>query len=156
MYTHVLVGTDGSISSVRAVGTAARLAQAHHAKLTIAHSFGEQLRAIDDGAKAAKSDRRSTPRAAAERLVNAAADHAQDVAAGVLEIDTRAEAGTQVAVLSALIDELSPDAVIVGNGNVRRALSRTGHGHQLIRRAESMVIVDTSSAARATTRRALA
>jgi nucleotide-binding universal stress UspA family protein len=133
VYDHVLVGTDGSMSSVRAVGTAARLARAHDARLTIANSF-----AVRSGGAAARS------------LVDAAAQHAQAVASGDLAIDTRTEPGTTVSVLRALIAELRPDAVVVGNANVRRALGRSGRGDRRLRRTDrSIVIVDTSDAGRA-------
>jgi hypothetical protein len=153
MYDHVLVGTDGSISAVRAIGTAARLAQAHHARLTIAHAFADRPAVPGTEATAAteatETGLRHTPRAVAESLVSASADHAQTVASGDLEIDTRAEPGTAVGVLRALIDELSPDAVVVSNADVRRALGRRGVGNPRTRRTgHRVVIVDSSRAAR--------
>jgi nucleotide-binding universal stress UspA family protein len=139
VYDHVLVGTDGSISSVRAVRAAARLAEAHQARLTIVHPY------------------LSRPRAPAARsLVAAAADHARAIVGGELPVDTRAEVGMPVTVLCSLIEELRPDVVVVGNADVRRALGRADIASVVAcPSGRDIVIVDTSRGRRAPRRVAL-
>lgn len=91
---------------------------------------------------------RFTVGGAAEALVLAAADRAQSVAGADLRIDTRAEPGHPVPVLLALVRELEPDAVVVGNADVHRARVRPSIGHALSRKAiGDVVIVDTVNAA---------
>ena len=129
MYDLVLVGTDGTITASRAVESAARLAHAHNARLTIAHAFSPRA---EPGLERSVRDELpwlGTPGTAAEALVLSAADLAQEATCGALDVDVRAEPGTPRAVLCSLIDELGPDAVVIGNADARRSLTRRGLGH---------------------------
>jgi nucleotide-binding universal stress UspA family protein len=151
MYNHVLVGTDGSVTASRAVESAARLAHAHQARLTIAHAFtakghvGPDPMGLPDEIGWLR-----TPGGSADALVSSAVDLAQEATCGALEIEGRAELGTPRAVLRSLIDELAPDAVVVGNADARRSITRRGLGSALARRATTdVIIVDTSDASSA-------
>jgi nucleotide-binding universal stress UspA family protein len=155
VYDHILVGTDGSISSVRAVRAAARLAQVHQARLTIAHPYASRPAVLADKLSPAEQVcSLKAPGVAARSLVNAAADHARAIAGGDVEIDARAEAGTPVTVLCSLIEELRPDVVVVGNADVRRALGRADIESVVVcPSGRDIVIVDTSRAPRRMTLR---
>lgn len=146
MYDHVLVGTDGSITASRAVESAARLAHAHQAHLTIAHAFGPKGDLdIDPSLIPDELAWLRSPGTAAEVLVNAAVDLAQAVACGALSVDARAEVGSPLSVMRSLMRELQPDAVVVGNADARRSIARRGLGAALARRTHAdIVIVDTS------------
>jgi nucleotide-binding universal stress UspA family protein len=153
MYSHVLVGTDGTVTASRAVASAARLAQAHQARLTIAHAFRARIDLRLDPSVPDELVWRYTPGAAAEALVRSAADLAQEAACGALDVDVRAEPGSPRSVLRSLISELEPDAVVVGNADARRSITRRGLGTSLARRTTTdVIIVDTSTPS--TTRRA--
>lgn len=144
MYDHVLVGTDGSVTATRAVGAAARLAHVHRAKLTIAHAFDPHSSQPD--LEDAPDVRRwmTSPGVVAETLVDVAVAHAHQVSCGGLQIDGRAEPGDPVAVLVAVVQELQPGAVVVGNADLRRLRLRRSIGHSLSRRVPTdVVIVDT-------------
>ena len=146
MYHHVLVGTDGSLTASRAVEAAARLAHAHRARLTIAHAFppvGARRRTASPVPE--EFSWLQTPGGAADALVVRAVEVAQQAACGALTIDGRAEVGHPRGVLRALVDELRPDAVVVGNADARRSLTRRGLGTWLAGRTHAdVVIVDTS------------
>ena len=148
MYDHVLVGTDGSATATAAVEAAARLAKAHDARLTIVHAFKPGAVPIPSEDEAREFGWRFTAGAVADQLVSQAKRRARDVAGVELEIDTRSEAGKPVAVLVAAIDALKPDAVVVGNADIRAGRSYRSIGHSLSRKVDSdVVIVDTSRAA---------
>jgi nucleotide-binding universal stress UspA family protein len=151
MYNHVLVGTDGSDTATRAVEAAARLAQAHQARLTIAHAFdARQPHPTVTSPVAAEMGWLASPGVRAEAVVNAAVNRAQEVACGGLSVEGVAEPGHPVTVMLAVADELEPDAVVVGNADIRRFRLRRSIGHALSRRVQGdVVIVDTVGANRA-------
>lgn len=146
MYDHVLVGTDGSVTASRAVEAAARLAHAHQARLTIAHAFAS-ARSRPRAAPPVPEEFSwlQTPGGAADAVVLTAVALAQRAACGALSVDGRAELGHPRVVLRALVDELQPDAIVVGNADARRSLTRRGLGTWLAGRTHAdVVIVDTS------------
>ena len=151
MYDHVLVGTDGSVTATRAVEAAARLAHAHDARLTIAHAFPPSVTRLRAGSPMPEEfSWLQTPGGAADALVLTAIEAAQQAACGALTVDGRAEVGHPRAVLRVLVDELQPDAVVVGNADARRSLTRRGLGTWLAGRTHAdLVIVDTSRDTRA-------
>jgi nucleotide-binding universal stress UspA family protein len=146
VYEHVLVGTDGSVTASRAVEAAARLAHAHQARLTIVHAFPSA--GTRPHVASPVPDELSwlqTPGGAADAVVASAIGIAQQAACGALVVDGRAEVGHPRAVLRALVDELRPDVVVVGNADARRSLTRRGLGAWLAGRTPAdVVIVDTS------------
>jgi nucleotide-binding universal stress UspA family protein len=157
VYDHVLVGTDGSTSSVRAVRAAARLAEVHQARLTIVHPYASRPAVLADKLGVAEEVRSlQAPAQVARSLVTAAAEHARAIVGGALAIDTRAEPGTPVTVLCSVIEELRPDVVVVGNADVRRALGRADISTLVVcPSGRDIVIVDTSRVPRSPRRMAL-
>jgi nucleotide-binding universal stress UspA family protein len=148
MYAHVLVGTDGSPTATRAVGAAARLAHAHGARLTVVHAFDPRPPRDVHHADRARDELgwRLTPGGAADVLVRDAADHAQAVACGALDVHVRAEPGHPVPVLLRAVAAVEPDAVVVGNADLRRPRVRRAIGPSLSRKAGvDVIIVDTTT-----------
>jgi nucleotide-binding universal stress UspA family protein len=149
MYQQVLVGTDGSMTATRAVEAAARIARAHDAELTIAHVFNPRQGLRQEVARAEAPDEfkwRLSPGGAADTIVEGAVDRARVAAGdGSLRVRTRSEPGRAIPVLLGLIDDMDPDALVIGNRDMptrlrfRRSVART-----LSRRATcDVVIVDT-------------
>lgn len=148
MYSHVLVGTDGSTTAARAVEAAALLAKAHDARLTIVHAFRPSAVPIPPEDEAREFAWLFSAGSIADELVRRAMRSAQDVAGGRLAIETHAEPGKPVAVLMAAVEALKPDAVVVGNADIRAGRTYRSIGRSLSRRIDSdVVIVNTSRAA---------
>ena len=146
MYDHVLVGTDRSATATRAVAAAARLAQAHNARLTIVHAFKSGSVPIAGDCPPEFTWRLSAGQVADE-VVKDAARTAQSSADGDLEIQTRHQAGSPVTVLLHAIDALRPDAVVVGNADVGWLRVRRSVSQAIARRARiDVVVVDTRAA----------
>lgn len=145
MYQRLLVGTDGSPTATRAVEAAAAMARLHGAELVIAHAFAPRFdlallnSAPDDVAWT------MTPGSLADATLAHAAVHARAAAGGELEVHGRAEPGSPVPVLLRLVDELDPDALVIGNRDMRGLVRRhRSVGRALARRAGcDVVIIDT-------------
>ena len=112
-YTTVVVGTDGSDSSLRAVDRAVHLASGPDAKVIVASAFlpaPEDTRAADllkgEGYKMAGT-------APVYDLLRDARDRAK--AAGAVNIEERAIEGAPVDALLALVDEVGADLLVIGN-----------------------------------------
>lgn len=112
-YTTVVVGTDGSDSSLRAVDRAGQLASGPDAKVIVASAFlpaPEDTRAADllkgEGYKMAGT-------APVYDLLREARDRAK--AAGAANIEERAIEGAPVDALLALVDEVGADLLVIGN-----------------------------------------
>lgn len=145
MYAHVLVGTDGLPTGTHAVEAAALLAQAHHADLTVAHAFRPTRHAVHpDAALPVEMRWMCSPGSVADGVVQDAVRRAQAVVCGGVGVVGRAEPGSPVPVLLALINELDVDAVVIGNADIRGRGSRSV-GRALSRQAAcDVVIVDTA------------
>jgi nucleotide-binding universal stress UspA family protein len=127
-YQTLVVGTDGSDTSLRAVDHAAAIAAANNAKLIIAMAH---LREVDKGSwgRPARPDRVIDPRAEVtlggegdykvhgEAPIYAILREARDRAraAGAKNIETRPILGDPVHALSRLAKEVKPDLLVVGN-----------------------------------------
>ena len=114
-YTTVLVGTDGSESSFRAVDRAAALAGDAGAALLLVTAYRPMPAREQQAARDALGDEAykvagSTP---AEDVLRDAAARAR--AAGAAEIDTRAIEGDPVDALLDTISARSVDLLVVGN-----------------------------------------
>ena len=141
-YKVVVVGTDGSESSFRAVDRAAQIAAEAGAKLIIAtaylpkdeHHSGEpdQLKGVNY---------RTQGSAPVYGMLREAGDRAR--AAGVKDVDERAIAGAAIDVLVELVDEVGADLLVVGNvglnsitgrlvGSVPRAVRRRAKTEVLV------------------------
>ncbi len=112
-YTTVVVGTDGSDSSLRAVDRAGQLASGPDAKVIVASAFlpaPEDTRAADllkdEGYKMAGT-------APVYDLLRDARDRAK--AAGAVNIEERAIEGAPVDALLALVEEVGADLLVIGN-----------------------------------------
>ena len=115
-YQTVVVGTDGSDSSYRAVDRAARIAADSGATLVIACAYHparaqDVAKAADElGADVAYQVVGSAP---AEESVRTATERARR--AGAAEIDTVVVDGEPVATLTKVVAERSADLLVVGN-----------------------------------------
>lgn len=112
-YTTVVVGTDGSDSSLRAVERAGQLASGPDAKLIVATAYldnPEDTRAADvlkdEGYKV-------TGAGPIYDILRDAADRAK--AAGAVDVEERAVKGAPVDALVDLVNEVGADLLVVGN-----------------------------------------
>jgi len=123
-YTTVLVGTDGSESSYRAVDRAAAVARDAGATLLLACAYRPMsAREIQDAADALGGESYkvsgSTP---AEDVLRDAADRAAGV--GAKNVDTIAVEGDPVDALVALVDKRKVDLLVVGNRGLNSLAGR--------------------------------
>jgi nucleotide-binding universal stress UspA family protein len=123
-YTTVLVGTDGSESSFRAVDRAAAVARDAGATLLLACAYRPMsAREIQDAADALGGESYkvsgSTP---AEDVLRDAADRAKGV--GAKDVDTLAVEGDPVDALVALVDKRKVDLLVVGNRGLNSLAGR--------------------------------
>ncbi|BBZ28997.1 universal stress protein [Mycolicibacterium madagascariense] len=112
-YQTVLVGTDGSDSSLRAVDRAAQIAAGASAKLVVATAYfpqSEDARAADvlkdEGYKMAGN-------APIYAILREARDRAH--AAGAKDVEEKAVVGAPVDALVDLAEEVKADLLVVGN-----------------------------------------
>jgi len=113
-YKTVLVGTDGSASSLRAVERAGKIAADSDAKLIIATGYlpdKEDTRAAD--ALGPEEAYKVTGKAPVYALLHDAHDRAR--AAGATKIEDRPVKGTPVHALVDLAHELGADLLVVGD-----------------------------------------
>lgn len=112
-YQTVLVGTDGSDSSLRAVDRAAQIASAAGAKLIVATAYlpqSEDSRAVD----ALKDEGyKMSGNAPIYGILREAKDRAE--AAGAKNVEEKAIVGAPVEALVDLAEEISADLLVVGN-----------------------------------------
>lgn len=148
MYERILVGTDGSDTATRAVEAAARLAVAHDADLVIAHVYAPrpapaQQRAWHDAPEEMRW--RLSIGSVAEGILDAAVRHVMKTTEGCVRVHGRCEPGRPVPVLLALVDELDPDLLVIGNRDMPgRIRSRPSVSRALACRAScDVTIVDT-------------
>jgi nucleotide-binding universal stress UspA family protein len=123
-YRKVLVGTDGSASSFRAVEKAGRVAADSGATLLLACAYQpmpdrERARASDQLGDLAYKVEGSTP---ADDVLRAARERA--VAAGAKDIEQVAVAGDAVDTLLRLAGEQEVDLVVVGNRGLNSLAGR--------------------------------
>ena len=123
-YTKVVVGTDGSESSYRAVDRAARMAADAGATLVIACAYvPADPRSVSHAADQLGDDayqiRGDNP---AEDIVRSARERAR--AAGATEIEARTVKGAPVESLIKLSDEVGADLLVVGNKGLNSLTGR--------------------------------
>ena len=123
-YTTVLVGTDGSESSFRAVDRAATVARDAGATLLLACAYRPMTeREIRDAASALGDESYkvsgSTP---AEDVLRDAADRARGL--GAKQVETLAVEGDPVDALVELVSKRSVDLLVVGNRGLNSLAGR--------------------------------
>lgn len=123
-YTTVLVGTDGSESSFRAVDRAAAVARDAGATLLLACAYRPMsAREVQDAADALGGESYkvsgSTP---AEDVLRDAADRARSV--GVQDVDTIAVEGDPVDELIGIVKKRDVDLVVIGNRGLNSLAGR--------------------------------
>ena len=118
LYKTIVVGSDGSKSSLLAVERAAKLAAAFGSTLGTAYYENEE-----DAAKTLRQDSVTIlgDQKALENL-QGAADHAR--AAGAPEVQTAARPGTPVQALMAIVNDNNADLLVVGNRGINSLTGR--------------------------------
>jgi nucleotide-binding universal stress UspA family protein len=122
-YRVVVVGTDGSNSSFRAVDKAAAIAAEADAKLIVATAYlptEEHHSGEPDQLKG--ENYRTAGDAPVYGMLREAGDRAR--AAGATDVDERAIAGAAIDVLVDLVDEVDADLLVVGNVGVKSIAGR--------------------------------
>jgi nucleotide-binding universal stress UspA family protein len=122
-YKVVVVGTDGSGSSFRAVDRAAAIAAESNAKLIVAtaHLSEEQLRSGEPDQPTGERYR-TEGNAPVYDMLREAADRAR--AAGATDVEEKAISGAPVEALVKLVDEVDADLLVVGNVGVKSIAGR--------------------------------
>ena len=123
-YQTIVVGTDGSASSYKAVEKAATLAAAANATLFIACAYyPTDERNLGTTADVLKEEayqvRGSAP---TQEILRVARDRARD--AGVEHIEERSIIGAPVESLLALVDEVKADLIVIGNRGLNTLTGR--------------------------------
>jgi nucleotide-binding universal stress UspA family protein len=119
----VVVGTDGSESSFRAVDRAAAIAAESNAKLVVATAYlsEEELRSGEPDQPKGEHYR-TEGNAPVYGMLREAADRAR--AAGATDIEEKAISGAPVDVLVKLVDDVDADLLVVGNVGVKSIAGR--------------------------------
>lgn len=114
-YKKILVGTDGSDTSLRAVDKAGSIAGDSGAELVIVTAYEpagkDEVRAASDALK--EDAYQIVGSAPAESVLRDAADRARS--AGAEKIDTQAVQGPPVDVLDQAVADIGADLLVVGN-----------------------------------------
>jgi nucleotide-binding universal stress UspA family protein len=123
-YQTIVVGTDGSDSSYKAVDKAAALAAAAQAKLVIACAYyPADERGLGATSDVLKEDayqvRGSAP---TENILRTARDRAK--AAGAPDIQERSMVGAPVESLLQLVEDVDADLIVIGNRGLNTLAGR--------------------------------
>ncbi len=119
-YNTVVVGTDGSHSSLLAVERAAEIASAFNSKLVIGCAYYESEEEVA-GTLRQDSNTILGDETAKSNLV-AAAEHAQQH--GATDVVTTVRSGTPVEALMAIVTEYDADLLVVGNRGINSLTGR--------------------------------
>jgi nucleotide-binding universal stress UspA family protein len=122
-YKVVVVGTDGSDTSFRAVDRAAAIAAESDAKLIIATAFlaEDELRSGEPDQPTGENYR-TEGNAPVYGMLREAVDRAR--AAGAKDIEEKAIPGAPIDVLVELVDDVGADLLVVGNVGVKSIAGR--------------------------------
>ncbi|GGG76752.1 universal stress protein [Corynebacterium pelargi] len=119
-YSTIVVGTDGSKSSMLAVERAAKIAAAFDATLIVGCAYYESK---EDASKTLRQDSVTVlGNDPAQQNLDKAAEHAR--AAGAQKIETAIRPGTPVEALMAIVNENSADLLVVGNRGINSLTGR--------------------------------
>jgi nucleotide-binding universal stress UspA family protein len=145
-YKVVVVGTDGSETSLRAVDRAAKIAAESKAKLIVASAFlHEEHRGSGEPDQLKGEGYRTQGDAPVYGRLREASDRAKS--AGLTDVEERAVPGPAVDALVKLVDDVNADLLVVGNVGVNSIAGRIlGSVPSAVkRRAKSEVlVVDTT------------
>lgn len=122
-YKVVVVGTDGSESSLRAVDQAAAIAAKSNAKLIVASAYlPDEENHSGEPDQPQGEDYKTEGNAPVYAMLHEAADRAQ--AAGAKDVEQRPITGSAVDALVELVDEVNADLLVVGNVGVNSIAGR--------------------------------
>jgi nucleotide-binding universal stress UspA family protein len=145
-YSTIVVGTDGSETSLRAVDKAAALAAESDARLIIASAYTPARH--DGGAPEPDQPRGDEYRIQGDApvygLLNDAADRARK--AGAHNVEQRAVKGVPADALVDLADEVGADLLVVGSVGMRSVVGRlVGSVPKIVKRRAhtEVLVVDT-------------
>lgn len=124
-YTTVVVGTDGSDTSLNAVDRAAALARDAGATLVIACAYfpaGDKGTARDQDALGADAAYQVVGSAPAEDTLRTASDRAK--ATGATKVETKAVQGKPGDMLRQVVNDVTGDLLVVGNRGLNTIAGR--------------------------------
>jgi nucleotide-binding universal stress UspA family protein len=141
-YKVVVVGTDGSETSFRAVDRAGAIAAENDAKLIVATAYlPEEQQQSGEPDQLKGEDYKTQGNAPVYGMLREASDRAR--AAGAKDVEEKAIAGAAIDVLMNLVDEVKADLLVVGNVGVNSIAGRLlgSVPSALRRRANTEVLV---------------
>lgn len=145
-YKIVVVGTDGSESSFRAVDKAAAIAAESGAKLIVATAYlPEQERHSGEPDQPTGEGYRTHGGAPTYAMLREASNRARE--AGVEEVDERAIVGAPIDVLVDLVADVNADLLVVGSVGLKSIAGRLlGSVPSAVRRRAKteVLVVDTT------------
>lgn len=119
-YSTIVVGTDGSKSSMLAVERAARIAAAFDATLIVGCAYYESK---EEASKTLRQDSVTVlGNDPAQKNLDLAAEHARGC--GATKIETAIRPGTPVQALMAIVNEHDADLLVVGNRGINSLTGR--------------------------------
>lgn len=146
-YKTIVVGTDGSDTSLRAVDKAAALAAESGATLIVASAYSTKRRdpAAPDPDQPGREDYRTVGDAPVYDLLHDAAARAKQ--AGARDVVERAVEGVPADALIALAKEVNADLLVVGSVGMKSMVGRlVGSVPRIVRKeaGTEVLVVDTS------------
>lgn len=146
-YRTIVVGTDGSDTSLRAVDKAAAIAADAGATLIVASVYSTKRRdpAAPDPDQPGREDYRTVGDAPVYELLHDAAGRAKQ--AGARDVVERAIEGVPADALLALAEELKADLLVVGSVGLTSMVGRlVGSVPRIVRKQANteVLVVDTS------------
>ncbi|WP_297849735.1 universal stress protein [uncultured Corynebacterium sp.] len=119
-YNTIVVGTDGSTSSLLAVERAAELARAFDAKLVVGCAYYESE---EDASSTLRQDSNTIlGDDTARKNLEAASARAKEV--GVENVETAVRPGTPVEALMSIVTDFNADLLVVGNRGINSLTGR--------------------------------
>ncbi|MCK0174703.1 MULTISPECIES: universal stress protein [Mycobacteriaceae] len=146
-YRTIIVGTDGSESSLRAVRKAAEIAAESNAKLIVASAFLPEERNAGgpDPDQLSGEGFKTQGDAAVYDMLREAASLARSLGAG--DVEERAIPGAAVEALVSLVDDVQADLLVVGNVGVNTVTGKlfgSVPGTVSKRAGTEVMVVDTT------------